>query len=153
MNGLTAAHRTLPFNSVVRVTNLKTSNSALLRITDRGPFVNNRIIDLSKAAAMKLNVWRPGTALVKVEVLETPKPIDRGGKWCVQIGGFKDAEDAARLKDRLSRRYQTAKILQFTSPVGQEWLRVRVLEDDKRRAEELIKETQIEAGIFLVRLD
>src|SRR5438067_134279 len=104
---------------------LKTSNSALLRITDRGPFVNNRIIDLSKAAAMKLDVWRPGTALVKVEVLETPKPIDSGGKWCVQIGGFKDAEDAARLKDRLSRRYQTVKNLQFTSPVGQEWLRVR----------------------------
>lgn len=153
MNAMTAAHRTIPLNSIVRVTNVKTGESALLRITDRGPFVNDRVIDLSKAAAQKLSVYRPGTALVKIEVLESPAPILTGGKWCVQIGGFKDATEAARLKDRLSRRYHTAKVLQFTSPVGEEWLRVRVAEDDKKRAEELIQETQTDAGIFLVRLD
>ena len=153
MNGMTAAHRTLPLNSIVRVTNLTTKSSALLRITDRGPFVNDRIIDLSKAAAIKLDVWRPGTARVKIEVLETPKPIETGGKWCVQIGGFKDKEEAAKLKDQLMRRYHTAQVLQFTSPVGEDWIRIRVLQDEKKRAEEVMQETQTDAGIFLVRLD
>jgi rare lipoprotein A len=153
MNGMTAAHRTLPLNSIARVTNLKTGHSELLRITDRGPFVNNRVIDLSKAAAQKLDVYRPGTAQVRIEVLQSPAPIDRGGRWCVQIGAFKNSADAAGLKDKLSRRYHTAKVLQFTSPIGEDWLRVRVAEDDKRRAEELIQETQTDAAMFLVRLD
>jgi rare lipoprotein A len=153
MNGMTAAHRTIPLNSIARVTNLKTGHSEILRITDRGPFVNDRIIDLSKTAAQKLDVYRPGTAQVKIEVLQSPAPMDQGGKWCVQIGAFKNSEDAAKLKDKLSRRYHTAKILQFTSPIGEDWLRVRVAEDDKRRAEELIQETHTDAAMFLVRLD
>src|SRR5205807_6706820 len=93
MNGMTAAHRTLPLNSIVRVTNLKTGHSELLRITDRGPFVNNRIIDLSKTAAQKLDVFLPGTAKVRIDVLQSPAPIDQGGRWCVQIGAFKHPED------------------------------------------------------------
>lgn len=153
MNGMTAAHRTLPLNSLVRVTNLKTEHSELLRITDRGPFVNDRVIDLSKAAAQKLDVYRPGTAKVKIEVLESPAPIDRGGRWCVQIGAFKNPEDAAALKEKLARRYRTAKVLQFTSPIGEDWLRVRVSEDDKQRAQALMQETHSETPMFLVRLD
>jgi rare lipoprotein A len=153
MNGMTAAHLTLPLNSMVRVTNLKTGSSVMLRITDRGPFVHNRIIDLSKAAAEKLDVYRPGTALVKIEVLESPVDVTSGGRWCVQIGGFKNAADAAQLRDRLSRRYQTAKVRQFTSPIGEEWLRVRVAQDDKRRAEQLMRENPTDAGMYLVRLD
>ncbi len=153
MNRMTAAHRTLPLNSIARVTNLKTGHSELLRITDRGPFVNNRIIDLSRTAAQKLDVYRPGTAQVRIEVLQSPSPIDRGGKWCVQIGAFKNSIEAGELKDKLSRRYHTAKILQFTSPIGEDWLRVRVAEDDKRRAEEVMQETQTNAAMFLVRLD
>jgi rare lipoprotein A len=115
--------------------------------------VNDRIIDLSKAAAEKLDVYRHGTALVKIEVLESPVPINSGGRWCVQIGAFKDAEVATKLKDTLARRYQTARILQFTSPIGEDWLRVRVPQDDKKRAEEVIRDTQTDAGMFLVRLD
>jgi rare lipoprotein A len=153
MNAMTAAHLTIPLNSIARVTNLKTGDSVLLRITDRGPFVSDRIIDLSKGAAEKLDIYRHGTAPVKIEVLESPAPIDRGGRWCVQIGGFKDPEVAAKLKDTLSHRYQTARVLQFTSPVGEDWLRVRVAQDDKKRAEEVIQETVTDAGIYLVRLD
>ena len=153
MNGMTAAHRTLPLNSIARVTNLKTGHSELLRITDRGPFVNNRIIDLSRTAAQKLDVFRPGTAQVKIEVLQSPVPIDRGGRWCVQIGAFKKADDATALKGKLSQRYHAAKILQFTSPIGEDWLRIRVTGDDKQRAQALIQETQTDAGMFLVRLD
>jgi rare lipoprotein A len=150
---MTAAHRTLPLNSIARVTNVKTGESVVLRITDRGPFVNDRVIDLSRAAARKLSVYQHGTALVRIEVLQTPAPILSGGRWCVQIGAFASPQDAAKLKDRLSRRYQTAKVLQFSSPTGESWLRVRVSEDDKRRAQELMRETHTEAGMYLVRID
>ena len=153
MNDMTAAHLTIPLNSIARVTNIKTGDSALVRITDRGPFVNNRVIDLSKAAAQKLNVYRPGTALVKIEVVESPVPINSKGKWCVQIGAFKSADEAAALKEKLSQRYQTAKILQFTSPIGEEWLRVRLPQDDKKLAQEVVQDTNTDAGVYLVRLD
>lgn len=150
---MTAAHRTLPLNSIARVTNVKTGESVLLRITDRGPFVNDRVIDLSRAAARRLSVYQHGTALVRIEVLETPAPIASGGRWCVQIGAFTDARDAARLRDQLARRYHTAKVLMFPSPTGEQWLRIRVAEDDKKRAQELMRETHTDAGIYLVRLD
>jgi rare lipoprotein A len=150
---MTAAHRTLPLNSVARVTNVKTGESVLVRITDRGPFVNDRVIDLSRAAARKLSVYQHGTALVRIEVLRAPSPIASGGRWCVQIGAFTSAQDASRVKDKISRRYHTAKVLQFSSPTGESWLRVRVAEDDKKRAQELMRETHTEAGIFLVRID
>jgi rare lipoprotein A len=154
MNALTAAHRTLPLNSIVRVTNLKTDRSAIVRITDRGPFVPDRIIDLSKAAAIAVDVWRPGTAKVRLDVLETPSSIDTGGRWCVQIGGIKEEEVAAELKDKLTRRYKTAKVLQFASPVGDYWIRIRVANDDKDKAEKLAEEnTTPEGNIFVVRLD
>src|SRR5260370_16007762 len=150
---MTAAHRTLPLNSIARVTNVKTGESVLLRITDRGPFVNDRVIDLSRAAARKLSVYQHGTALVRIEVLQTPAPIASGGRWCVQIGAFTDARDAVRLKDKLSRRYRLADVLLFSSPTGESWLRVRVPEDDKRRAQEVLRETRTDAGIYLVRID
>lgn len=154
MNALTAAHRTLPLNSIVRVTNLKTSHSAILRITDRGPFVPDRIIDLSKAAAIKLDVWRPGTAQVRIDVLEAPKSLHDGGRWCVQIGAIKEQETALELKEKLMRRYTAAKVLQFSSPIGDYWIRIRVADDDKQKAEQLAQEnTTPEGNIFLVRLD
>ena len=150
---MTAAHRTLPLNSIARVTNVKTGETVLVRITDRGPFVHDRMLDLSRAAARKLSVYQHGTALVRIEVLDTPSPIASGGRWCVQIGAFTDASEAARLKDNLSRRYHTAKVLMFPSPTGEQWLRIRVAEDDKERAESLMRETHTDVGKFLVRLD
>lgn len=154
MNAFTAAHRTLPLGSIVRVTNLKTGHSALVRITDRGPFVPGRILDLSLAAAKKVDVWLPGTAEVRVEVLQTPAPIDSGGRWAVQIGAFEKENAADKLADELSRRYHTAKVLCFSSPIGDWWVRVRVLADNRERAEELARQTRIsEATVFLVRLD
>ncbi len=153
MNAPTAAHRTLPLNSVVRVTNLATGASGLVRITDRGPFIEGRIIDLSLAAARALDVWRAGVARVRVEVLETPAPIERGGRWCVQIGAFSDESEAERLKERLARRYQTARVLEFPGPTGY-WLRIRVAGDDRQRAEEVAHDTRSSEGaVFLVRLD
>ena len=69
MNALTAAHNTLPLNTLVRVTNLDNHKRVLVRVNDRGPFVGDRLIDLSRAAAEKLNMVGPGTAHVRVEVL------------------------------------------------------------------------------------
>jgi len=153
MNQLTAAHRTIPLNSIARVTNVNTGESVVLRITDRGPFVGDRVIDLSKASAKRVGVYSRGGALVKIDVLQSPAPVRSGGRWCVQIGAFAKAQDAAALKARLVRRYPRAKVVQFASPDGGDWVRVRVADDDKRRSEELIKETKTQATVFLVRLD
>lgn len=154
MNQLTAAHLTFPMNSIVRVTNLKTMHSTIVRITDRGPFVPDRIIDLSVGAAKAVDVWRPGTAPVRLELLKTPNSLDLPGRWCVQIGAIKDEKEALHLKDKLMRRYRTAQVLEFRSPVGDYWVRVRVADDDKRRAEEVARENSApEGNIFLVRLD
>ena len=154
MNAMTAAHRTLPLGTIVRVTNIKTSHSAFVRITDRGPFVDGRILDLSLAAAKKIDVWQPGVAQVRLEVMRTPASLETGGRWAVQIGAFEEQNDATHLADRLARRYHTAKVLKFSSPVGDWWVRVRVQDDDRSRAEEVARDTQTSRGsIFLVRLD
>ncbi|MGP0095588.1 MAG: septal ring lytic transglycosylase RlpA family protein [Terriglobales bacterium] len=154
MHAMTAAHLTLPLGSIVRITNLKTGHSALVRITDRGPFVVGRMVDLSLAAAKALDVYLPGTAKVRLEVLEAPAPLDTGGRWAVQIGGFAGQKAAGELAERLQRRYQTAKVIKFVSPIGVWWVRVRVQDDDRQRATELVRETETaEGAVFLVRLD
>jgi rare lipoprotein A len=154
MNAMTAAHRTLPLGSIVRVTNVKTGDSALVRITDRGPFIPGRVLDLSLAAARKVNVYTPGVARVRVDVLETPAPIDSGGKWAVQIGGFPHEGEAHKLSGHLERRYHSCKVLCFKSPAGDWWIRIRVLDDDHDRAQKMVAETETpEGAVFLVRLD
>lgn len=154
MNGFTAAHRTLPFNTQVRVTNLSNGQSSSVRITDRGPFVQDRIIDLSYAAAKQIDMWRQGTTRVKIEVLSSPVDVSAGGRWAVQIGAFTDAANAAKVKDKLERRYRTASVLQYAGPTHQWWVRVRVLNDDRGRAEEIARDNHTAEGtIFLVRLD
>lgn len=154
MNAMTAAHLTLPLGSIVRITNLKTDHSAIVRITDRGPFVEGRIVDLSLAAAKALDVYLPGTAEVRLEVLQAPAPLDTGGRWAVQIGSFTGERGAAELADHLQRRYQAAKVLKFVSPAGNWWVRVRVPDDDRQRATALAHETATaEGSVFLVRLD
>jgi rare lipoprotein A len=154
MHAMTAAHLTLPLGSIVRVTNLQTGHSALVRITDRGPFVEGRIVDLSLAAAKALDVYLPGTAKVRLEVLEAPLPLDAGGRWAVQIGSFHGEKTAAKLEQHLQKRYRTAKVVRFLSPVGVWWVRVRVRDDDRQRAIALVRETETtEGSVFLVRLD
>jgi rare lipoprotein A len=154
MHAMTAAHRTLPLGSIVRVTNLRTGHSAVLRITDRGPFIEGRILDLSLAAAKRVDVYLAGTAEVKLEVMETPAPIEIGGRWAVQIGGFPREKAADKLANHLRRRYTTAKVQIFPSPAGDWWVRVRVLDDDRARAQRLATETHSPDGaVFVVRLD
>ena len=151
---LTAAHRTIPLNSIAKVTNIATGDSVTVRITDRGPFVQDRIIDLSKAAAKHVGVYQHGTAKVKIEVLEAPASIERGGRWAVQMGAFDDEDTAMQLKERLMRRYRSAKVLEFSGPRHDWWVRVRVPNDDKREAQEVARDTHTPTGgVYLVRLD
>jgi rare lipoprotein A len=152
-NAITAAHRTLPMGSLIRVTNLQTGQSAMMRITDRGPFVPNRVIDLSVGAAKAVGVWRAGTARVRIDVYETPKPINAGGRWCVQIGAFQREGTAKKLEEHLAREYESANVIEFNGPTGH-WVRIRPENDDKRRAIEIVHDIKLaEGAAYLVRLD
>ena len=152
-NMLSAAHRELPLGSLLRVTNLRTGQSSVMRVTDRGPFVPGRVLDLSLASAKAIGVWSPGTATVKIEVFTAPHPIAEGGRWCVQIGAFHSEAKALALQHTLQRRYATANVIEFTGPTGH-WVRIRPVSDDKARAEEIENTVQPEEGAaYLTRLD
>ena len=94
----TAAHKTLPLGSTVRVTNLDTGQSTLVRITDRGPFAKGRVMDLSEVVAKEIGMYRAGVANVKVEAYAHPG-ADPLGRWCVQTGPFTAVQDALDLKE------------------------------------------------------
>jgi rare lipoprotein A len=123
MYKLTAAHRTLPFETMVRVTNLNNGKSTTVRITDRGPFVDNRIIDLSQAAAREIESIGPGIVPVRIEVLGN---VDvTAGFFTVQVGAFHDRGNAERLRDRLNVSYSPIFIQQYDASDGP-FYRVRV---------------------------
>lgn len=152
-NGISAAHRTLPMGSLIRVTNVRTGQSAVMRITDRGPFVPGRILDLSIGAARAVGVYRPGLAEVRIDVYSTPKPMDEGGRWCVQIGAFEHRSAALHLEAKLEREYQSANVIEFTGPTGY-WVRIRPEDDDRTVAEEIARTLRPSEGeAWLVRLD
>ncbi len=152
-NAISAAHRTLPMGSLIRVTNLESGQSAVMRITDRGPFVPDRVIDLSVGAAKAVGVWRPGTARVRIDVYEAPHAINEGGRWCVQVGAFSNEGAARKLEEHLSRKYETANVIEFTGPTGH-WVRIKPANGDKGRALALVNEIKPKEGeAYLVRLD
>jgi rare lipoprotein A len=117
MNKLTAAHRTLPFETMVRVTNERNGKSTVVRITDRGPFVNNRIIDLSYAAAREIDSVGPGVVTVRLEVLSTG--IDpEAGFFTIQVGSFRERANAERLRERLSAAYSPTFVKRYDTSAG-----------------------------------
>jgi rare lipoprotein A len=155
-NAMTAAHLTLPLGTMVRVTNLANEQSVVVRITDRGPFVHGRIIDLSLAAARATGVYRAGVAKVRVEAFAAPplKPnVPSGGRWCVQIGAFLTQEDAISLKNDLLRRYASAKVIEFAGPTGH-WVRINPQMPDKAHAAVIAESIHIpDAEPYLIRTD
>lgn len=152
-NGISAAHRTLPMGSLIKVTNVRTGQSAVMRVTDRGPFVPGRILDLSIGAAKAVGVYRPGLAEVRIDVYSTPKPMGEGGRWCVQIGAFLHQHQALQLQARLEREYRTANVIEFPGPTGY-WVRIRPHNDDRRVAEDIAETLHpTEGEAWLVRLD
>lgn len=154
MYKLTAAHKTLPFDTLVRVTNLNNGKSTTVRITDRGPFVEGRIIDLSLAAAREIESVGPGVVPVRIEVL-TPGVDVTGGFFTVQVGAFRDHGNAQRLRDRLTASYSPIFVQQYDSPEGL-YYRVRIGkvagEDAARQFGEQLRQRE---GFtpFVVRLD
>jgi rare lipoprotein A len=159
MNELTAAHRTLPFGAIVKVTSLTSSQSVTVRITDRGPFVGDRIIDLSRQAAREIDMIGPGIMKVRLQLVAYGPPRVAGAKrvvqeqdqppeqaqtqpqeqatpeltgYAVQVGLYNDKAKAENLKARLSRRYQPVTLVAREGARTQ-W---RVLVGDKPTEEE-----------------
>ncbi len=152
-NAVTAANRTLPMNSLIKVTNERTGQSAVMRITDRGPFVPDRILDLSMAAAKETGLYRAGVAPVRIDVYQAPKPIREGGRWCVQIGAFAHTGKAIHLRHQLERRYPEAQVIDFAGPTGH-WVRIRPAGDNREQAEAIERHLHpAEGNAYLVRLD
>jgi rare lipoprotein A len=124
MHAMTAAHKTLPLGTYVRVQNKNNNKEVILRVNDRGPFVKNRIIDLSYTAAKKLGAIGPGTIPVKVTALGAAEgpvkktgipdsfvPVDYDiGTFTFQVGAFKDKENAERLMQKLNEKYKNVHI-------------------------------------------
>jgi rare lipoprotein A len=152
-NALTAAHRTLPMGSLIVVTNLKTGQSSAMRISDRGPFVADRMIDLTPASAKAIGVYQAGLARVRLDVYQTPKPINTGGRWCVQIGAFHNESDALQLKAQLIELYPDANVIEFPGE-NSFWVRIRPLGDDRAMAASIARQVQpVEGDAYLTRLD
>jgi rare lipoprotein A len=123
MHGISAAHRTLPLGSVVRVTNLDNFKSIKTRVNDRGPLYRNRVTELSYGAAKELGFAETGTTLVKIEVIE-PLP-DTDAVYTVHAGSFLEEEGALSLKDRLGKKFETVFIDTFETNMAR-FYRVRV---------------------------
>jgi len=152
-DAMTAAHRTLPMGSLVVVTNMKTGESSAMRISDRGPFVEGRMLDLTIASAKAVGVYRAGMAMVRMDVYQTPKPMDTGGRWCVQIGAFHEEEDAIALKAQLLETYPGSNVIEFPGEKSY-WVRIRPLGDDRAQAEQIARHLQpVEGDAYLTRLD
>jgi rare lipoprotein A len=135
-NAMTAAHKTLPLGTLVRVTNLANNESIIVRITDRGPFVNGRVLDLSEGAAKQIDLYRMGVAKVRIEAFPNPgaNPI---GKWVVQTGAFQTEQDAIDLKQALLRRYIGSRVTEFASSTGY-WVRIDPPNDDRSKAQAIL---------------
>lgn len=138
MHGLTAAHRTLPFDTWIRVTNLDNGRSVDLRINDRGPFVKGRILDVSYGAAQALGMVGPGLARVRLEVVGGPLPAGAvtararpraAQRFTVQAGAFQEEAKARLLAAELRRRFPGARV---RSRDG--WHRVQVGSFESREA-------------------
>jgi len=112
METMVAAHRTLPFGTWVRVVNLDNGETVDVRIIDRGPFVEGRIIDLSHAAAQKIDLIGPGIAKVRLDIVSAPEaPATAPVLYAVQVGAFSDRARAEQVRADMERQYGTAQLV------------------------------------------
>jgi rare lipoprotein A len=139
MYAMTAAHKTLPLGTHVRVRNLSNHREIEVRINDRGPFVRGRVIDLSYTAAKKIGIVGPGTAPVEVVALGVAAPAGKQegspqafapidvytGKFTIQVGAFSLKENADRLKQRLEQKHENVQVIPFDKE-GVTFYRIRV---------------------------
>ncbi len=131
MYAMTAAHKTLPLPAYVQVTNLRNGHSVVVRVNDRGPFKDTRIIDLSYTAAAKLDMLRDGTALVEVRALKPGGDIPAVGtappaRLFVQAGAYGDEANATRLVARLKAEGYEQAFVRRDSVEGRSLFRVHI---------------------------
>lgn len=141
-NAYTAAHKELPFGTVVRVTNRENGRRVKVRINDRGPFVGGRVIDLSYAAAKSIGLVRSGVAEVKIEVLSTPSKRSESlfvSIYTVQAGSFRGKTSANELKRKLSRVTDEKVRVESFAFEGDTYYRVRVGRFKKRKDAERLR--------------
>src|SRR5439155_4419968 len=133
--GMTAAHRTLPFNTMVRVTNKSNGREVDVRINDRGPFIDGRVIDLSLRAAREIDLVGPGVAPVKLKVLKQGEVATVRSIFAVQVGAFQNRRAADDLKQKLEKKYPSV-IVQEDKAL----YRVRIGEPDIDTANKIASE-------------
>ena len=154
METLVAAHRTLPFQTMVRVRNVANDKTVDVRIIDRGPFVNNRVIDLSHRAAQVIELIGPGVAQVEITILATPMNPE-APLFAVQVGAFRDKTNAVRMEQNMIAAYGAGKmVLRSGDPPLWRVLAGRV--DSTAAAETLAQRIRAEQRVpeaFVVRLD
>jgi len=139
MYAYTAAHKTLPLGTILKVTNPDNGKSVIVKVNDRGPFVKGRDLDLSYAAAKKIGLLSKGVGMVYVEILnrdpasikkvryvKIKKTINRRGLFTVQIGAFTEKQTAYKLKWLLSEKYRTIVFVKKKWKDGKLYYRVRV---------------------------
>jgi rare lipoprotein A len=153
METMVAAHRTLPFDTWVRVRNLNNGKEIEVRIIDRGPFVGGRVIDLSHAAAKAIDLVGPGTAPVRIEIVRVPAAPP--GLYGVQVGAYRDRHNAERVRERMAAQYGTAKLMtrQGDTPL---WRVVVGAESSETGATSLADQIRRESGetnAFVLRLN
>lgn len=153
METLVAAHRTLPFNTWLRVTYLQNNKSVNVRVIDRGPFVDGRILDLSKAAAREIGLLGPGVGKVRMEVISAPPDRVTNDFYAVQIGAFAVRSNAEQTREKFASRFGAAYIALKQGPTPL-W---RVLVGDEpsidaaRNLATLLRSEN--KNVFVVRLD
>jgi rare lipoprotein A len=143
MYQLTCAHNTFPLGSLVIVTNLENGRSVELKVTDRGPFVKERIIDLSYAAARIVGMWEKGTALVRVEGLGPL--IELNQPFMLQVGSFADEANAQRMAAQLRNQFDNVSVATMETPT-QKYHRVRIGPFETREKATIMAERVSQAG-------
>lgn len=153
METLVAAHRTMPFNTWLKVTNLNNGLSVTVRVIDRGPFVNNRIIDLSKAAARQIQMIGPGIARVHLEVISAPVDVPANDFYGVQVGAFANYQNAERLRAKFAARFGAAQLSYKQGRVPL-YLVLVGKASSQAAAQQIADQLHGEMGpVFVVRLD
>ncbi len=169
MYQMTAAHKELPLPSYVRVTNVSNGRQVIVRVNDRGPFHDNRIIDLSYSAALKLDIVKNGTALVDIEVVDGRRPSrpstpaapvrvaeqEQPVRFHLQVGAFSDLRNAEDMRDRLRYLIKEPVDILEGRQNGRRLFRVRIGPLVSVAASDLIVRTLSDAGIgdYLVVFD
>jgi rare lipoprotein A len=153
METLVAAHRVLPFNTWLMVTNLTNNKAVKVRVIDRGPFVSGRILDLSKAAAREIGLLGPGVGRVRLEVVAAPANIPSDDFYGVQVGAFSVRENAEHARLLYAQRYVDTQLAVKQGSIDM-WRVIVGRETSVDAAQRLAQVLSVEnKTVFVVRLD